>query len=166
MEEKHFHLITDEDKILELKMNYHNEIVILLKGKELSNVHILNIERSSFPKENDILQTENEIIQFIKSVNEKVKNGQYEVFLLSEKILKSQIDYIREIVNYSKIFLFEYGDIFYPSQTMNMKDKIEIKYQIKPSILQVSGYPSQYTKRKIYHIFYDGLWNEVSMSIV
>ena len=55
MEEKHFHLITDEDKILELKMNYHNEIVILLKGKELSNVHILNIERSNNLKKVNVL---------------------------------------------------------------------------------------------------------------
>ena len=154
MEKRYIHLINDEEKAIQFDVNYHNETIVLLKGKD---VHILNTDHSSFPKEKDLLQKDNEITQWIKTINNE---EQYDVILISEKVLKSQIDYIREIINYSKIYLFEFGDIFYPTQTMHKKDKIEIFYQTKPSILQVSGYPSQYTKRKIYHIFYDGLWSE------
>mgnify|MGYP001177165642 FL=1 len=163
-EEKQFHLI-NEEKVIQLNLNYHNETVIFLKEKEDKSVHILKTERSSFPKERDLLPTENEILQFVQQSNGLFeKEIQFDVILLSETVLKSHIDYIKEIVNYSNIYLFEYGDIFYPTQTMHMKDKIEIIYQVKPSILQISGYQSQHTGRKTYHVFYDGLWKEVPES--
>ena len=164
--EKQFHLISEEEKVIHFNLDYHNGTVILLKGKGIQSIHILNTDRSSFPKESDLLKTENEIIKFIQKSEELIeKEIQFDVILLSEIILKSHIDYIKEKVNYSKIYLFEYGDIFYPTQTMHIKDPIEIIYQVKPSILQISGYQSQHTGHKTYHILYDGLWNEVSESL-
>ena len=97
MEEKQFHLITEEERVIQFKMNYHNEITIFLIGKNNSNIHILNTERSSFPKESNILQSGNDIINFLQKIKEK--ENQYDVILLSEKVLKSNIDYMIDKMN-------------------------------------------------------------------
>ena len=167
MEEKNFHLITDEEKVIHLKMNYYNETVIILKGKVNGGVHILNTESSSFQIKNKIIESKNEVLDFIQHTNSLLeKEDRFDIILLSEKILKSTVDFLREKINYSKIYLFEYGDLFYPKQTIqHMKEPIDIIYQIKPSILQVTGFSYGLSPKRAYHIFYDGLWSEVPDSL-
>ena len=164
--DKNYHLITDEEKVIHFQMNFNNETVILLKGKVNGGVHILTTESSSFQK-NEMIETKNEVLEFIQHTHSYLeKEDQFDVILLSEKILKSTIDFLRDKINYSKIYLFEYGDIFYPKQTIqHVKEPIDIIYQVQPSILQVSGFSSSLSSKREYHIFYDELWSEVPESL-
>ena len=159
---KNYHLITDEEKVIDLQMNFHNETVVLFKGTINGGIHILNTESTSFQK-NKMIENKNEVLDFIHETNSLFKNEEkFDIILLSEKVLKSTIDFLQEHVNYSKIYLFEFGDLFYPKQTIqHMKEPINIIYQVKPSILQVSGFSSSLSQKRDFHIFYDGLWSEV-----
>tara|TARA_B100000575_G_C23078208_1_gene621090 strand:- start:21 stop:530 length:510 start_codon:yes stop_codon:yes gene_type:complete len=167
MDRGEYHLNKEEERLLHFKMNFHNETVILLKGKEKGGIHILNAENSSFQKGNKILETKNDILKFIHHTIEQLgKEEQVDIVLLSEKVYKSTIDFLQENLNYSKIYLFEYGDIFYPKQNIqHMKEPIDIFYQIKTGLLQVSGFPSGTSTKREYHILYDGLWSGIPESL-
>ena len=72
MDRGEYHLNKEEERLLHFKMNFHNETVILLKGKEKGGIHILNVENSSFQKGNKIFETKDEILEFIHHTIEQL----------------------------------------------------------------------------------------------
>ena len=166
MEDNRFHLLNKENQTFQFEKKFHNEILLIFYSKE--STHILKTEHSSFETEDKLLKTSNDILEFINEIKggEKEKEGEeIEVIILSDKILKHYIDYLKGVVeNYKNIYVFEYGDILYPRKTLHKEDPIEIIYQVNPRILLVSGHSSMMTDRKVYHVFYNGLMTEYHYS--
>ena len=88
-----------------------NDIIIFLKGIEYSG--FFKGDQYSFPLDNDLTISNREGDQFFNKLLESEEK--INLFIISENVQKSTIDYIKEkcnglFCNY-KINVFEYGDI-------------------------------------------------------
>ncbi len=158
-----FHLV-GENKTVQVENDFHNEVLIIFSGMKGPSVHILKTSHKSFPKEDFVLQGSNSILNFISEIDELDKDNKFEIIIISNKISKHYIDFLKE--KSDSIYTFEYGDILFPKdKTVYRKEPIHILYNVKPLLLQVTGYSSMMTNKKVHYVFHNRVWTEYNESI-